>query len=256
MDNANSKDYLEKIKNQVIENLKKTAHVPSVQMTEIPRTNMLGGIDEDEDILDDLDEDENKDVRHTKRTWDSHVERDDEFYESDDEAIAAANGVRPQNGTSKRQRNITTILNTETVASDVEMDSGIATPNVAQDVGATAITEPAIEANAEVNTEPVEKKPTEAAVESNETGPSSAPSAVDSPKPAVVDNEGDVEMGDEAPANAPAAAEPVADVPNSSVDETMAEATESTIKEEGAAEHVTLDVEGEAAKEEVAKVES
>ena len=37
MENANSKDYLEKIKIQVIENLKKTAHAPSVQMQEIGR---------------------------------------------------------------------------------------------------------------------------------------------------------------------------------------------------------------------------
>lgn len=86
MENANSYEYLEKIKIQVIENLKKTAHVPSVQMQDVPR-NPIGGAmtDEEEAELDDLDEDENKDVRMTQRRWDQRIQRDDEFEESDDE---------------------------------------------------------------------------------------------------------------------------------------------------------------------------
>src|SRR5690349_7756169 len=129
MENANSKEYLEKIKIQVIQNLRQTAHAPSVQMTDVPRTTIMGGVDDDEAELDDLDEDENKDVRSTKRRWDQRITREDEFEESDDEEENLANGgvSRPQNGASKR-RNIMDYKNAHSAASDIEMDSAIATP--------------------------------------------------------------------------------------------------------------------------------
>merc|ERR1711939_299144 len=53
MDNANSKEYLEKILTQVLENLKRTAHAPSVQMTDVPRESL--GM-KDEMNVDELDE--------------------------------------------------------------------------------------------------------------------------------------------------------------------------------------------------------
>ena len=99
MENANSTEYLEKIKNAVIENLKKTA-APSVQMQDVPRQS-LGMTDDDEAELDDLDEDQNRDTRMTQRQWDKHVAREEEFEESDDEEMAEANGVYQTNGKSK-----------------------------------------------------------------------------------------------------------------------------------------------------------
>ncbi|RKF59155.1 Histone deacetylase RPD3 [Golovinomyces cichoracearum] len=106
MENANSKEYLKKITDQVIENLKKTTFAPSVQLTEVPRTTILGGTEEDENIANDMDEDENKDVRTTKRQFDARVSRDDEFEESGDEREAfAAYGIHRQTGANKR-RNI------------------------------------------------------------------------------------------------------------------------------------------------------
>lgn len=106
MENANSKEYLKKITEQVIENLKRTTFVPSVQSTEIPRTTILGGTEEDEDIANDMDEDDgvNKDLRTTKRQFDARVTRDDEFEDSGDEReAAAAYGVRRQTGVNKRR---------------------------------------------------------------------------------------------------------------------------------------------------------
>ncbi|ROV99654.1 hypothetical protein VSDG_03109 [Cytospora chrysosperma] len=100
MENANSNEYLEKIKNAVVENLKKTA-APSVQMQDVPRQSLGGLTDEDEAMLDDLDEDQNKDARMTQRRWEKHVARDDEFEESDDEEMAGANGVYQVNGKGK-----------------------------------------------------------------------------------------------------------------------------------------------------------
>lgn len=100
MENANSTEYLEKIKNAVIENLKKTG-TPSVQMQDVPRQSLGAMTDEDDAEMDDLDEDRNKDVRMTQRRWEQKVTRDDEFEESDDEEMAEANGVYQTNGKRK-----------------------------------------------------------------------------------------------------------------------------------------------------------
>lgn len=194
MENANSKDYLEKIKIQVIENLKQTAHAPSVQMTDVPRTTIVGGTEEDEDILDDLDEDENKDVRTTKRRWDQRITRDDELDESEDEEESHANGVRGQDGPSKR-RNTADNRNPNTTVSDVEMDGGVATPEARQGVD-ELVTAIVTEANAEVNAEVMEQKSRGLTTSgTGEEGPSNAPSRAHSVKEALVDNEGDIEMG-------------------------------------------------------------
>ncbi|KAI1809957.1 hypothetical protein GGS20DRAFT_580265 [Poronia punctata] len=120
MENANSPEYLEKIKNQLIENLRRTVHVPSVQMQDVPRQSLGAMTDEDDAELDDLDEDENKDVRMTQRQWEQRIERDDEYEASDNEDMEKANGIH-RNGATRRTfqdyRN-----------SDVEGDSGAATP--------------------------------------------------------------------------------------------------------------------------------
>lgn len=121
MENANSPEYLEKIKNQLVDNLRRTAHVPSVQMQDVPRHSLGAMSDEDDAELDDLDEDENKDVRMTQRQWDQRIERDNEYEESDNEDLDRANGVAHRNGSARPAfmdyRN-----------SDVEGDSGVVTP--------------------------------------------------------------------------------------------------------------------------------
>lgn len=121
MENANSYEYLEKIKIAVIENLKKTAHAPSVQMTDIPRASM-GITDEEEAELDDLDADENKDVRMTQRQWEKSTAAHDDPYESDDDEIARENGIYRPNGTRR------SILDHPNPDADVDMESGVATP--------------------------------------------------------------------------------------------------------------------------------
>lgn len=123
MENANSYEYLEKIKIAVIENLKKTAPVPSVQMQDVPRHG-LGLTDEEEAELDDLNEDENKDVRMTQRQWEKSIARQDEYEDSDDEDMAHANGVHKTNG--RTRRSILDYRNPH--AADMDMDSGMATP--------------------------------------------------------------------------------------------------------------------------------
>lgn len=117
MENANSNEYLEKIKIAVIENLRKTAPVPSVQMQDIPRPSM-GMTDEEEAMLDDMDEDQNPDARVTQRQWEKSVARQDEFDDSDDEDMAVSNGV------SAVPRTRPSIMNHENAHADLEDDSG------------------------------------------------------------------------------------------------------------------------------------
>lgn len=97
MENANSSEYLLKIRNSVIENLSRTKFAPSVQMQDVPPD--PEGMDDEADAeLDDLDEDESKDVRHTERRADKHIDRADEFDESGDEEDRASAVKRNRRG--------------------------------------------------------------------------------------------------------------------------------------------------------------
>ena len=118
MDNANSPEYLNKIKNAIIENLSRTKFAPSTQMQDTPRDIPgLNDVDEQDAELDDLDEDENKDVRKSQRARDKEIERDDEFSESEDEGEGAGLGIVAQPGTRKR-KNIMEFVNPNAVADD------------------------------------------------------------------------------------------------------------------------------------------
>jgi histone deacetylase 1/2 len=131
MDNANTKDYLDKIRAQVVENLKRTAFAPSVQMTDVPREPLVEGMDDEADaILDDLDEDENKDKRFTRRRFDQYIEKPGELSDSEDEEENAANGVLRKPQSLKRRNQI----NYRNVDLDSGLDSGVATPQEASSV--------------------------------------------------------------------------------------------------------------------------
>ncbi|KAG6031603.1 histone deacetylase [Claviceps citrina] len=110
MENSNSREYLEKITAAVIDNLRQTGPAPSVQMQDVPRRPFGGMTDEEEAELDDLDEDENKDVRMTEHRWDKHVENGAEFEPSDDDEMASANGATRS---SSNQRILTDFKNAE-----------------------------------------------------------------------------------------------------------------------------------------------
>lgn len=134
MDNANTKEYLDKIRRQVAENLKRTAFAPSVQMTDVPRDPIVGGMDDEADeILDDLDEDENKDKRVTKRRFDQYVEKPGELSDSEDEEEGAANGVHRQPGAIKRRNHVSY---RDLEVTDSGVDSGLATPREPSTVAA------------------------------------------------------------------------------------------------------------------------
>lgn len=104
MENANSPEYLEKIKNQLIENLRRTAHAPSVQMQDVPPDFPQTLTEEEEAELNDLDDDENKDMRMTQRQWEKQREPENEYEDSDNEELDRANGVHPQNSVGGRKR--------------------------------------------------------------------------------------------------------------------------------------------------------
>ena len=129
MDNANNPDYLDKIKAQVLENLKRTTQAaPSVAMQDVPREpmGMDETLDEEDTRLDDeeADREEGKDRRYTPRVWDKMVEREGELEDfSDDEEMADAIGVRRQPD-SPRRRGIMDHMNPDAPADD----SGANTP--------------------------------------------------------------------------------------------------------------------------------
>lgn len=108
MENANSADYLQKIKSSVIDSIRRTGK-PSVEaFTNIPdNPPQLAGYDSDaEEEMNDLDADENPDVRATQRQRDQQVEAEGELYDpSDDEDYKNGLGVRRQPG-ARKKRNI------------------------------------------------------------------------------------------------------------------------------------------------------
>ncbi|KAI9480050.1 histone deacetylase [Coemansia sp. RSA 989] len=74
VDNSNSFEYLDRIKNQVLQNIKRTTFAPSVQMQDVPRDSDRDNMDEDS-----LDPDE----RMPEPMRDQHIVPDAEMYEAD-----------------------------------------------------------------------------------------------------------------------------------------------------------------------------
>ncbi|ERF75539.1 hypothetical protein EPUS_08444 [Endocarpon pusillum Z07020] len=188
MDNANSKEYLEKIRTQVIENLRRTTFAPSVQMTDVPRDSMAMN-EEDEAELDDLDEDQNPDKRNTQHRFNKYIEKPGELSDSEDEEMNEANGVRKQPGIRKR-RNRLDYRNLTDWNGDSAITSGAATPQAASSI-------PENDVDGDVNVEDVEPAKTQ---EQSTASPANAAngdmdaSVVPSTKPA--NEEEDVAMED------------------------------------------------------------
>ena len=137
MDNANSPEYLAKIRNSVIENLSRTKFAPSAQLTDIP-PDPIGMDDEADAEADDADEDENKDIRMTQRGFDKHIEHPGELSDSEDEAENERNGI-VNKGNGPRRRNIMDYQNPNAVPDDDE-DMGVenGTPSGPKEASTTA----------------------------------------------------------------------------------------------------------------------
>ncbi|KAJ4331487.1 histone deacetylase [Didymella glomerata] len=105
MENANSHDYLHKIKSTVIDNIRRTGR-PSVEaFTNIPN-NPLTRDDDESDADDDMDEDLHPDQRTTERQLDRRTEKVGEIEDdSEDEDYKNSMGIRDQPGRAK-SRNI------------------------------------------------------------------------------------------------------------------------------------------------------
>ncbi|KAL4808957.1 hypothetical protein BDV18DRAFT_92541 [Aspergillus unguis] len=201
MDNANTREYLDKIRTQVVENLKRTAFAPSVQMTDVPRESLVDGMDDEaEAILDDLDEDENKDKRFTKRQFDQYIEKPGELSDSEDEDENAANGVSRKPAHLKRRNQANYRLD----LADSGVESGMATPQDASsvpddemDTGVDAkmaeAPEPEVDSEAQGVSSAAEGhskaetgsvEPSDMAIDTREPAPTSVPvSRPESPKP-------------------------------------------------------------------------
>ncbi|KAK2691818.1 hypothetical protein QWA68_009141 [Fusarium oxysporum] len=238
MENSNSREYLEKITSSVIDNLRQTGPAPSVQLQDVPRKPFGGMTDEEEAELDDLDEDENKDVRMTEHRWDKHVEHDNEFEASDDDEMAQAHGATRQNGNKRTF--------TDYRKGEMEIDNADAPP--AKVTNGASADEPAEEQAGEdahdVNDDTIDDISAPAPAE-KEAPPKESEKPDEATKEAEaskVDGDGDVGMEDSAApeettikkeeAEPEAPAEPSAPTEKASKDEPAAqEATDSATKE-------------------------
>ncbi|EXJ93796.1 histone deacetylase 1/2 [Capronia coronata CBS 617.96] len=195
MENANSREYLEKILMQVLENMKRTAHAPSVQMTDVPRES-LGMNDDDEAALDDMDEDENPDKRITQRKADKYIEKNGELSDSEDEDMTGVNG-HMSNRKLRAAQNYRHILDVGGNDSGVETGSALDTPQPG-----SSIPDDGDEMN--VDNHDLEDKPAQSPINpTQEPNGSAAASRPQSPNPAPAPapasasfDDGDVEMGD------------------------------------------------------------
>lgn len=106
MNNANTREYIDRVRTTVLDNIRRTMSVPSVQMQEVPRgdVGMSETLDEQESRLDDdeADQESNKDRRYTQRLLDRSVEGTHEPSECEDKDINAANGVKAPHGRDGR----------------------------------------------------------------------------------------------------------------------------------------------------------
>lgn len=118
MENANSHDYLHKIKSTVIDNIRRTGK-PSVEaFMNIPDSMARAYSEDEEDEENDLDADLHPDKRVTQRQRDQQIVDDAEFDDpSDDEEYKDSLGVRRQPG-EKRRRNIMEFQNPNALADD------------------------------------------------------------------------------------------------------------------------------------------
>ena len=120
MDNANSPEYLRRVTEEVVTNLRQTG-TPSVQMQDVPRAPFGDAMDSDDEAeADDLDADANPDTRLTQLQADKRIARDDEFYDSEDEEMNERNGIHRQPG-QQRARNIG-IMDYENPHADADID--------------------------------------------------------------------------------------------------------------------------------------
>ncbi|EWY92679.1 hypothetical protein IWW34DRAFT_705394 [Fusarium oxysporum f. sp. albedinis] len=238
MENSNSREYLEKITSSVIDNLRQTGPAPSVQLQDVPRKPFGGMTDEEEAELDDLDEDENKDVRMTEHRWDKHVEHDNEFEASDDDEMAQAHGATRQNGNKRTF--------TDYRKGEMEIDNADAPP--AKVTNGASADEPAEEQAGEdahdVNDDTIDdiSAPAPGEKEAPPKESEKPDEAAKEPEASKVDGDGDVGMEDSAApeettikkeeVEPEAPAEPSAPTEKASKDEPAAqEATDSATKE-------------------------
>jgi len=182
MDNANSKEYLDKILSQVLENMKRTAHAPSVQMTDVPRDS-LGMNDDDEAALDDLDDDENPDKRITERKADKYVQKNGELSDSEDEDMRN----RPSSRKRRIQQNYRHIMDVGANDSGVETGSGMGTPQQG-----SSLPDDADEMNIDSIEDPVDQTPSP---QTEAVNGSAAVSGRQSPSQGIGHDE-DIEMGE------------------------------------------------------------
>lgn len=154
MENANSVEYLERIKAQVYENVRRTAaQATGVGMADVPRRGLGEGGDEGDTaeeeearlVDEEVDTEAGKDKRFTERMWEKKTTAtagvvgglsEDDDVDSEDEAMADAVGVVKSAGARRRGRGIMDFHNPH-----APRDESVELPAMGQRMKATAAAE-------------------------------------------------------------------------------------------------------------------
>ncbi|KAJ2849767.1 histone deacetylase [Coemansia brasiliensis] len=134
VDNSNSFEYLDRIKNQVLQNIKRTSFAPSVQMQDVPRDSDRDNLDEDS-----LDPDE----RMPEPMRDQHIVPDAEMYEADSMGLqdTTKDGTKLVNEETNDEKPADT-EDVEMKEPDLPADSGAAAMDIDDDAVPSATAQP------------------------------------------------------------------------------------------------------------------
>lgn len=167
MTNLNTTDYLDKVKNRLYENLRMLPHAPGVQVQAIPDDSVSMEVDE---ANEDLEADENKDVRLTKTDKDKRIMADNEYSDSEDEGPSGDD--RRNNESHKNKKSKSNDAKAEINATEDTNGNKVEKTSSEVDEKKSAVNDE--EEEEDVKTEEDEEKVTSSDVEMKDNGNDSA----------------------------------------------------------------------------------
>ncbi|KAG8833123.1 histone deacetylase [Serendipita sp. 399] len=116
MEDKNSVEYLERIKNVVLEHLREIGGPPGIQMTDPPL------LPRDEVDMDEEEEERRDPDDRNKRLWDKRRQRDDEYSDSEDEGLGGRKNERSHKAAANNNSTNPTATNANSAGAAVDGD--------------------------------------------------------------------------------------------------------------------------------------
>lgn len=183
MEDMNSREYLERVRSIVLENLRKIGGPPSVQMQAVPK---LAHDDEDENEDEDM---EDADVRITEKMRDKRVRKTGELSDSEDEDDGKRRNKRDRKDESSKKAFAPGPSTTASASASTSAASSVPPPPVNRATNGQSAAAASSAAPAAGSAATVQSEPTGQGMAFNRFGHPQMP-------PTVVDDE-DIEMTDE-----------------------------------------------------------